>query len=179
MLGSLPSRPRLRGAVAIAHGSCSAQGIFSFCPADHSPRRRGPAHLRRAFIRPARSFRFQDIALQTFACVPEKGVDERPCNGAAHAERETWLDRHAVGEPRTPRRNLLKQVVLRERMDERHGMRREMEREAAIPLPAEEVLVKTEQRKPDRPGGSHAVRLVAGPDHLAHAGKPYGPGFSV
>src|SRR5262249_47910192 len=122
------------------------------------------AWLRRAFL-PARRSRLQDIGLQTFARVPEKGVDERSCNRAAHAERETRLERHAVGEPRTPRRNLLQQVVLRKRMDKRHGMRREIEREAAILLPAEEVLVNTEQRKPDRSGGSHAVRPVAGPNH--------------
>src|SRR5262249_1729271 len=108
-----------------------------------------------------------------------KGVDEWPCNRAAHIERETRLDRHAVGEPCTAWRNLLKQVVLGKCMDEWHGMRREIEREAAILLPAEEVLVNTEQRKPNRSGGSHAVRLVAGPDHLTHAGKPFGPGFSV
>src|SRR5262252_1055492 len=42
--------------------------------------------------------RFQDIALQTLARVPEHGVDERSCNRAGHAEREARLDRHAVGE---------------------------------------------------------------------------------
>src|SRR5215813_7700203 len=134
------------------------------------------AHLRRAFLL-ARSSRFQDIALQTFARVPEKGVDGRSCHRARHAEPEARLDRDAVGEPRAARRHLFEEVVLRQRVDEREGMRREIEREAAILLPAEEVLVNTEQRKPDCPGGSHAVRLAAGPDHLAYAAKPSGPGF--
>src|SRR5262245_55756911 len=142
---------------------------------------RGARHARllRAVPHPARSSRFQDIALQTFARVPENGVDERSRNRADHAEREARLDRHPVGEPGAARRKLLEQVVLRKCIDERHGKRGEIKREAAVLLPAEEVLVNGAQRQPNRPCGSHAVRLVAGPSHLAHASKPSGPGFSV
>src|SRR5262245_36740440 len=83
-------------------------------------------------VRRGRGACFQDIALQTFARVPEQGVDGRSGNRAGHAEREARLDRHAVGEPGAARRKLLQQVVLRQRMDEWHGMRGEIEREAAI-----------------------------------------------
>src|SRR5262245_21691103 len=46
-------------------------------------------------------------------------------------------------------------------------------------LPAEEVLVDCHRREPRRPGAAHAVRLFAGPCHLAHAAKPAGPGVSI
>src|SRR5262249_5201194 len=95
------------------------------------------------------------------------------------AERQARLDSHAVSEPRLAGRKLLQQVVLRKRMDERHGSCGEIEREAAIPLPAEEMLVSAAQRQPNRPVGSDAVGLTAGPTHLAHPGKPFGPGFSI
>src|SRR5262249_53297429 len=114
----------------------------------------------------------QDVALQTVARVPEHGVDEHSSNRPGDAERQARLDSHAVSEPRLAGRKLLQQVVLRKRMDERHGSCGEIEREAAIPLPAEEMLVSAAQRQPNRPVGSDAVGLTAGPSHLAHPGKP-------
>src|SRR5215471_11318366 len=98
---------------------------------------------------------------------------------AADPDRQAGLDRRTVSELRPARRNLLQEVVLRERMEERHGMPGQIERASAILLPAEEGLVGADQRQPSRPGGSYPVGLIAGPNHLVYAGKPSGPGFSV
>src|SRR5262249_26609486 len=123
--------------------------------------------------------RFQDVALQTFAAVPEHRAEICLCNRTAHPERQAGLGRHAVSEPRLARRNLLQEVVLRKRMEERHGMPGQIERASAILLPAEEALVGGDAPQPNRPGRSDPVGLIAGPNYLVYSVKPSGPGFSV
>ena len=64
----------------------------------------------------------EDVALQTFAAVPEQRTEVCLCNRAADPDRQAGLDRRNVSELRPARRNLLQEVVLRKRMKERHGM---------------------------------------------------------
>src|SRR5262249_43542466 len=69
-----------------------------------------------------RSYRFQDIALQTCAGVRDHRVEMSSCNRPADAERQARLDCHRVREPRLAWRKLLQEVVFRKCMDERYGL---------------------------------------------------------
>src|SRR5947207_6037019 len=64
-------------------------------------------------------------------------------------------------------------------MGHRHGLPGHVERTASVLLPSEEVLVEGDRRKPCGPSRSNAVRLIAGPCHLADGTKPLRPGVSV